>query len=75
MDEHECPRYTAFHHILRNISLNILLYDILRTKGWIFALTEFLKLSGAFSRTDQAPEPPLDPDNSEAGKIAANRTL
>ncbi|KAJ3793320.1 hypothetical protein GGU11DRAFT_666042, partial [Lentinula aff. detonsa] len=47
----ECPRYKEYRYILKKASQDISLADILGTKEGIEALSEFLELSGAFTKT------------------------
>jgi hypothetical protein len=64
----ECTRYSEHRNILRKASDTIALPEILGTKEGIQALTEFLKKSGAFSRTGVPRElrpPPLFEDEPE----------
>ncbi|KIK50538.1 hypothetical protein GYMLUDRAFT_130730, partial [Collybiopsis luxurians FD-317 M1] len=46
----ECPRYEQERHILRKVSQDISLAEILGTTEGIDALISFLEKSGAFTR-------------------------
>ena len=46
----ECPRYEQYRHILRKVSPTISLPTILGTTKGIFALTEFIEKTGAFTK-------------------------
>jgi ribonuclease HI len=52
-----CPQYEESRDILRAVSQDIVLTEILGTKEGIDALIQFLRESGAFTRTGQAREP------------------
>ncbi|PPR03941.1 hypothetical protein CVT26_001146 [Gymnopilus dilepis] len=72
-----CPRYANSRHMLRKVSRDVFVPDILGTKEGITALVDFLKASGAFTRTgscpttlrppafDDEPLPNPDTDDSE----------
>ncbi|KAJ3735324.1 hypothetical protein DFJ43DRAFT_983626, partial [Lentinula guzmanii] len=49
----ECPRYEDHRHILKKASQDICLADILGTKEGVEALSEFVEISGAFTKTGQ----------------------
>ena len=57
----ECPRFEQHRHILKKVSRDIVLPDILGTKKGITALADFIYKSGAFSRTGTTPTPPQPP--------------
>jgi ribonuclease HI len=66
----ECPRYNRSRHILEKASREISLPTILGTKKGIAALSEFLMVSGAFSRSpsfDKEPDPDDDAYYSDPG--------
>ncbi|KAJ6527368.1 hypothetical protein B0H10DRAFT_2155546 [Mycena sp. CBHHK59/15] len=46
-----CPRYEDHRHLLRDVSRDISLPEILGTKDGIAALAKFLEESGAFTKT------------------------
>lgn len=47
----ECPMYEDQRHLLRAVSRNISLHEILGTNDGISALAEFLEESGAFTKS------------------------
>jgi ribonuclease HI len=73
----DCPRYNLSRHLLEKASPDIVLPTILGTKTGISALSEFLRKSGAFSRSggpaipcippsfDDEPDPPDDDSDSD----------
>jgi hypothetical protein len=71
----ECPRYETHRHILRQVSRDISLPEILGTRDGIRALSEFLEKSGAFTKTGEIrrtytlpifeEEPEVDEDELE----------
>ena len=58
----ECPRYDVFRHRLTKASPQLFLPTLLGTQAGISALSEFLAVSGALSRTGQPAIPPKPPD-------------
>ena len=79
----ECPRYDEHRNILEEVSRYITLPEILGTKPGIQALSEFIKKTGAFTRTgtpiarpnpptienepDPRPNNPYPPDDNDDG--------
>ena len=70
----DCPRYNSFRHRLEKASPHLFLPTILGSEKGISALSDFLQVSGAFSRPgagitappptyDDEPIPPLDDDS------------
>ncbi|KAJ3766336.1 hypothetical protein FB446DRAFT_676608, partial [Lentinula raphanica] len=57
----ECPQYHDFRYVLEKASPDVILADILGTSEGVEALSEFLELSGAFTRTGKHREPPEGP--------------
>ncbi|TFK59384.1 hypothetical protein BDN72DRAFT_780832, partial [Pluteus cervinus] len=53
----ECPMYEDHRYLLRKVSPTPLLQAILRTPKGVIALTQFLKESGAFTRTGKSTLP------------------
>ncbi|EAU90359.2 hypothetical protein CC1G_09041 [Coprinopsis cinerea okayama7 len=60
-----CKRYEDWRWILREVSQDVALPDILGTKQGIEALAEFLDRSGAFTRTGLPREQPTNPTLSQ----------
>jgi hypothetical protein len=60
----ECPRFTKHPKIHKEASRDIALPEILGTKKGIAALSEFIRKSGAFTRSGQPPTP-VQPPNFE----------
>ena len=58
----ECPRFAQHREILKEVSRDIALPEILGTKEGITALAEFIQKSGAFTRNGQPPNPPQTPN-------------
>ncbi|KAF7330237.1 RnaseH domain transposon factor [Mycena venus] len=66
-----CPRYEDQRHILRSVSRDISLPEILGTKDGITALAKFLEESGAFTKTGTPRRPqelPLFDDEPDPGE-------
>ncbi|KZV79121.1 hypothetical protein EXIGLDRAFT_735638 [Exidia glandulosa HHB12029] len=65
----ECTRYDDYRDILRKASRNIVLSEILGTERGLAALSEFLRKSGAFTKTGEpraaraAPSRELEPED------------
>jgi ribonuclease HI len=57
-----CPWYEQHRHILRKVSADISLSDILGTEKGISALIDFLDITGAFTRDGMKRNPPQDPE-------------
>jgi hypothetical protein len=49
----ECPKYDSHRHILKEVSKDVALQEILGTKKGIEALAEFIEASGAFTRNSR----------------------
>ena len=60
--EPSCPRFAQHREILKEASRDIALPEILGTKEGITALSEFIRKSGAFTRSGQPPTPPQTPN-------------
>ncbi|KAF7350488.1 RnaseH domain transposon factor [Mycena venus] len=56
-----CPRYEDHRHLLRSVSRDISLPEILGTKDGIAALAKFLEESGAFTKTGTPRRPQETP--------------
>ncbi|KAJ6546137.1 hypothetical protein B0H10DRAFT_2131789 [Mycena sp. CBHHK59/15] len=56
---HVCPQYEDHRHLLKDVSRDISLPEILGTKDGIAALAKFLEESGAFTKTG-TPHRPLE---------------
>jgi ribonuclease HI len=67
----ECPRFAQHHHILKKVSRDIVLSDILGTKKGIAALADFIHKSGAFTRTGAAPNAQQPPNFENEPEPAA----
>ena len=57
-----CPIYEPYRHILREVSRDVALPDVLGTTEGIEALTEFITRSGAFTVTGRPREERQDPE-------------
>uniref|UniRef100_D8QKE3 Uncharacterized protein n=1 Tax=Schizophyllum commune (strain H4-8 / FGSC 9210) TaxID=578458 RepID=D8QKE3_SCHCM len=57
----ECPIYEQHRHILRKVSEDVALAEILGTPKGIDALARFLKKSGAFTKTGHPRAEPRAP--------------
>jgi len=57
----ECPRYEQHRHHLRSVSRDISVPEILGTSEGILALANFIRDSGAFTRTGKIWRPPEIP--------------
>ncbi|KAK0238416.1 hypothetical protein EDD85DRAFT_741207, partial [Armillaria nabsnona] len=62
---HECKQYEDRRHLLRAVSRDICLLDILGTKDEIVALATFLEEFEAFTKTGRSREPRQRPTMSE----------
>ncbi|KAE9382790.1 hypothetical protein BT96DRAFT_794553, partial [Gymnopus androsaceus JB14] len=56
-----CPQYEHHRHILREVSEDVLLSDILGMEKGILALVDFLKVSGALTQDGTMHKPPEEP--------------
>ncbi|KAJ8073175.1 hypothetical protein PM082_020044 [Marasmius tenuissimus] len=57
-----CPTYEPYRHILRKVSKDVALPDILGTPDGIEALSEFIEKCGAFTPTGQQREERHEPE-------------
>ncbi|KAF8824882.1 hypothetical protein HHX47_DHR7000710 [Lentinula edodes] len=62
-----CPKYEEYRYILKRISDDICLTDILGTKEGIEALTEFISESGAFTKSGTHWPAPTEPNYTPLG--------
>ncbi|KIK63305.1 hypothetical protein GYMLUDRAFT_163216, partial [Collybiopsis luxurians FD-317 M1] len=58
----ECPRYEQHRHILRKVSQDLSLEEILRSLEGIDALVSFIGKSGAFTRNGNTCKPSTEPE-------------
>ncbi|KAH7930245.1 hypothetical protein BV22DRAFT_66415 [Leucogyrophana mollusca] len=58
----ECPQYEAHRQVLRGVSREIIMSEVMGTEKGIEALAEFIKESGAFKKRQERRQGDVDAD-------------